>query len=153
MHGLLPGAGGQTVGLAEESLNRELTAAMDLVSIGVTKSQFRELRKIVEQGAEVKTKVSGRVTLLMLASEWGDVETARFALHRGVVVDARDTSGMTALLKAAAHGHRDIVQLLLAHGADPEVRDSTLGKTALLMAVTDVGLTDDDQREIAGRMS
>jgi hypothetical protein len=39
------------------------------------------------------------------------------------VVDRRNLAGQTALMNAAMFGHRAIVDLLLAHGADPAAAD------------------------------
>jgi ankyrin repeat protein len=53
------------------------------------------------------------------AATRGDIEAVRSALDRGVAIDAVDLHGLrgTALEKAAAKGHRDVVELLLARGA------------------------------------
>lgn len=53
------------------------------------------------------------------AATRGDVGAVRSALDRGAAIDAVDSQGLrgTALEKAAAQGHRDVVELLLARGA------------------------------------
>ncbi|MFC1835791.1 ankyrin repeat domain-containing protein [Thermodesulfobacteriota bacterium] len=45
-------------------------------------------------------------------------------------IDAKDKYGWTALMEAAGDGHRKVVELLIAHGADVSPRDNK-GKTAL----------------------
>ena len=37
-------------------------------------------------------------------------------------INARNEHGMTALMRAASHGHVKVVRVLLEHGADPNVR-------------------------------
>jgi quinoprotein dehydrogenase-associated probable ABC transporter substrate-binding protein len=62
------------------------------------------------------------------------LQVARVLLAHGADVNAVSTSGVTALMLAAAHGNAPIVGLLLQSGADPGKR-SPDGKTALDMAV------------------
>ena len=67
---------------------------------------------------------------LFSAVERGDAEATRAML--AVEPDlsrARDETGATALHVAAFHGHRAIVDLLLAAGADVNARDGTHGAT------------------------
>ena len=62
--------------------------------------------------------------------ERGDVETVRAMVAVAPrLVRARDTRGATALHVAAFHGHRAIVELLLAAGADINARDDAFGAT------------------------
>lgn len=56
-----------------------------------------------------------------------------------VDLDAGDEYGATALHHAAIKGHLKIVRLLLAHGADLQLKDTT-GRTPL-MAATEQGQT------------
>ena len=55
-------------------------------------------------------------------------------LEAGAAVDHCDSGGCSALMKAAEQGYLEVVQLLLAHGADLYLRDQG-GSTALDMAV------------------
>jgi hypothetical protein len=62
--------------------------------------------------------------------ERGDVETVRAMVAAAPrLVRARDAKGATALHVAAFLGHRAIVELLLAAGADINARDDTFGGT------------------------
>ncbi len=49
---------------------------------------------------------------------------------RGVEVDPRQQGGFTPLHAAAQNGNMDLVQLLLAHGADPTARTND-GRSAM----------------------
>ena len=64
------------------------------------------------------------------AVESGDVERARILLAaHPELARARDAEGATALHYAAFHGHRPLVDLLLAAGAELNARDARFGAT------------------------
>lgn len=65
----------------------------------------------------------------------GDADAVRRLLDLGMPVDALDNQGCTALLRAAGGGHRAVVDLLLARGADPQ-RAAHSGATPLSAAVS-----------------
>jgi Ankyrin repeats (many copies) len=75
----------------------------------------------------------------------GDMTALRAALERQPVIDARDSSGRTALLLAVLHGHGEAVDALLAAGADPNAVDA--GGLAPLQAAL-----DGQQAEIAAAL-
>ncbi len=72
---------------------------------------------------------------LPLAAMAGDADAVRKLLDLGFPVDAPDAQGCSALLRAAGGGHRPVVDLLLAHGADPQCAART-GATPLSAAVS-----------------
>jgi Ankyrin repeats (3 copies) len=62
--------------------------------------------------------------------ERGDLDTVRAMVSAAPkLVQARDAAGVTALHLAAFHGHRKIVELLLAAGADVNARDDEFNGT------------------------
>lgn len=65
----------------------------------------------------------------------GDADAVRRLLGLGLPVDATDSQGCSALLRAAGGGHRAVVDLLLARGADPQ-RPANSGATPLSAAVS-----------------
>jgi hypothetical protein len=71
---------------------------------------------------------------LRRAAEAGDVPALQGVLDRHAVIEARDDSGRTALMLATLHGQTLAVEVLLAHGADPNAAD-TRGTTPLQAAV------------------
>jgi hypothetical protein len=73
---------------------------------------------------------------LRRAAEIGDVAKLQTVLNRQPesVVDARDEEGRTALMLATLHGRAHAVNVLLAHGADPNVADAR-GTTPLQAAL------------------
>jgi ankyrin repeat protein len=65
----------------------------------------------------------------------GEADAVRRLLDLGMPVDAIDSQGCTALLRAAGGGHRAVVDLLLARGADPRIAARS-GATPLSAAVS-----------------
>ena len=77
-----------------------------------------------------------RILDLMLAAGSGDTRVVKALLNAGVDVNARDSTGFTALMFAARYGHTDTVKLLLAGGPDVNAKSRLLGYTALMSAIS-----------------
>ena len=60
-------------------------------------------------------------TQLMFWAAVGDTGHVRTLILRGADVDAVDEDGDSALLYAVSKGHRDVAELLLKYGANPDV--------------------------------
>lgn len=58
---------------------------------------------------------------LWRVAETDDVEELKRVMTRVADVNVRNKHGMTALMRAAYHGHEQIVRVLLEQGADPNV--------------------------------
>jgi hypothetical protein len=88
------------------------------------------MRILLEHGADPDRGDSENNMPLHTASYWGNVAAVRLLLDAGANVDPIESRfGSTPLMDAALKGHRDIVQLLLAAGAEPTRRESA-GQTA-----------------------
>lgn len=100
------------------------------------------------------------VNQLVEAARHGDVERATAILDKNAaVVNERDDSGATPLHYAAFHGHRTLVELLVARGANVNSYDSGFGATPTGWAIEylrDLGgflATDLDDLAFAIRIS
>lgn len=87
------------------------------------------LRMTLAHGADLASTNRFGGTALIPAAERGHVETVRTLIDAGVAVDHVNRLGWTALLEAVILGdggprHQQIVQLLIAHGADVNIPDS-----------------------------
>jgi ankyrin repeat protein len=89
------------------------------------KRRIREQNRPVEKFIEMATV--------------GNVDEVNRAIELGLEIDELGAKGHTALMAAAYHGHRSIVNILLAAGADPHLLSDddglgTAGMTALMLA-------------------
>lgn len=75
----------------------------------------------------------GADTALLFAARVGDLASAKLLVAAGANVNDRDAWGVSATAMAAHAGFTEIVELLLAKGADPNVTDP--GFTALHAAI------------------
>ena len=89
----------------------------------------RAVEALLQHGANPNQRFSYR------SPSGGSVEADRVALHyahsvdvaaallkAGAEVDAEDVAGTSPLMRAAFHGHKTVVQALLAAGAAPQAR-------------------------------
>jgi hypothetical protein len=72
------------------------------------------------------------LTVLHWASERGYIRVVKAILEAGASVDVLDGHQITALMRASASGHEDVVECLLVHGAD--FKFTLNGETALTKA-------------------
>lgn len=105
---------------------------------------FASARLLLEAGADLRVKRTGDVeAVLARAVSGGDRRTLELLIERGAARDARGAA--SALAAAAFAGELDVVELLLRHGADPNL-DPAFGGHALNTALLA------DQQEIARRL-
>jgi ankyrin repeat protein len=75
-----------------------------------------DLERLLDHGLKPDAKTAGGTTALMLAAQ--DLEKVKLLVERGADVNARATSGLTALIVASRYnGNADVVRLLLKKGA------------------------------------
>lgn len=110
------------------------------------------LDRLVAMGADLGARDNNLNTLLhaVAGQESGGVGVAQQVLSRGVALDAKNSSGDTALHLAAASGNEPIVRLLVGQGASTNERnnsgDSPLHlseEAAVIAALLDGGANPD----------
>jgi len=134
------------------------------LSVAASFGDIQEARRLLDEGADVNEKDEGGRTALHWACQEGHLEFVKFLVEKGANLDTGDDVGFTPLqtsvgeddinlvkylLKnganvnaglplrtACAYGKEKIVNILLAHGADPNARDGE-GCTAIFHAVMD----------------
>jgi ankyrin repeat protein len=96
---------------------------------------------LLDRGAKVDATDGEGVTPLVLASYRGQTEVVKLLLERGAFVNAQEKrNGLSSLSHAVGRGDRELVAVLLAHGADPALKSAD-GRTALERAEAN-GATD-----------
>lgn len=73
-------------------------------------------------------------TPLMLAAQFGHLDTVNNLLRHGAQVDLHEKGYYTALMLAAGNGHSEVVRALAAAGANVDEVEITRGWTALIWA-------------------
>ncbi len=92
---------------------------------------------LLAAGANVDAADDHGVTPLALASLNGSLSIVGTLLAAGADANAARGNGETPLMTAARVGSLDVVRSLLAAGADPDATETTLGQTALMLAVAE----------------
>ncbi|NXH85977.1 RN5A ribonuclease, partial [Edolisoma coerulescens] len=109
-----------------EVLNSKLNAAV--------KNRDKEaVLELLEQGADVNSKVDSGWTPLQTAVQTGEEGLVRLLLDRGASLHARKDNGGTAFTEAGIAGNVDILKLLLERGSNINDQDIN-GFTAFMEA-------------------
>ncbi|HET7832139.1 MAG TPA: ankyrin repeat domain-containing protein [Gallionella sp.] len=93
-----------------------------------------QARKLIEGGADTRAVDNYGMSALTLASAFGLTDLAEALLKKGADVNSADKGWReTPLMYAVENGNRKMVELLVSHGADVNVKDvegdSVLGRT------------------------
>ena len=94
----------------------------------------RPLLMAISAGAGVDERDVCYRTPLMLAAQYGHLDTVRELLAAGARVDLHEKGHYTALMLAAGNGHVQVVRTLAAAGAGVDEVEITRGWTALIWA-------------------
>jgi len=96
----------------------------------VIDGKVRDVRKWVEKGQQVGLYDEHGNTALQLAAERGYRGVCKVLIDAGADVNKKNVSvGWTAVHYAAYEGHSDVLRMLIAHGAVPDLPDNS-GDTA-----------------------
>ena len=92
------------------------------------------VRKLIQQGVDVKASTRNGVTPLWVAVMNRDFETVDMLLKAGANPNAALPGGETTLMTAARAGDAEVAELLIKHGANVAAAGPGFGETALMMA-------------------
>jgi ankyrin repeat protein len=102
----------------------------------------QSIRALCARGADPEQPSGGNDwTPLLHAVHKNQPGSVAALLDAGATPDRATGSGMTPLMMAAGYGSSEVVKVLLAHGANPAIRDAD-GAAAVDYALT--GMTDID---------
>eukprot|EP00096_Caligus_rogercresseyi_P005182 TRINITY_DN2017_c1_g2_i1.p1 TRINITY_DN2017_c1_g2~~TRINITY_DN2017_c1_g2_i1.p1 ORF type:complete len:154 (-),score=34.20 TRINITY_DN2017_c1_g2_i1:471-932(-) len=111
----------------DDELNRRMLFA------AAWRGEEADVRSIVDSGVlSINISDSNDVTALRFAAQYGHLEIAKYLLSKGADPNLRAKDGLDPLLSAVGEGNKDMVQLLLEHGALPNSRNKFTN--ALLLA-------------------
>jgi ankyrin repeat protein len=101
------------------------------------------VRRLIDAGVDAKRRYGNSLTALMWVAGHEDgvgpsaaLEVSTVLLGAGAPINAVDDRGRTALMIAADLGRAEVVELLLAHGADASIVDK-VGKRAADLAASE----------------
>ena len=104
--------------------------------------KLEALKYLLDKGADKSLRtIPGKVPLLSIASAAGSIAAVEMLLSHGCNIDARDSEGDTPLRHAARFGNTEVVEYLLAKGADPLLRNTSDLGLLHLAALSDNVLT------------
>jgi hypothetical protein len=124
-------------------MTRRLAALLSLALLLSAATARAQQQSATQTPAATTTASSGSALDQQLwdATRRGDAAGVRAAIAKGANVNAKWRYDQTPLFKAAERGDAEIVKILLENKADPNVRDTFYGATALYWA-TDKGHTE-----------
>jgi ankyrin repeat protein len=108
-------------------------SAQTEVADAAMRRENAEVRRLVQDGADVKAAQADGATALHWAAYYGDVSLALFLLEAGADVTAANRNGSTPLWLAASQGDAPMIEALLASGADAN-EPLPLGRRPLMLA-------------------
>jgi len=99
--------------------------------VAALKGNAAEVAQLLDKGVSPDFSCHG-LTPLIACSLGGQQEVAQLLLARGAKVNFHSGSGPTALMTAAANSYIELVQFLLDHGAEPNIKASFIWTTLTL---------------------
>jgi hypothetical protein len=114
------------VGPQPESLNDQLIVA-------ARSGRLEEVKRLLDQGADVNARGMWGLTPLIWASSKGHLAVVNLLVQRGADVDARANNQSTALMWTCFAGFREVARILLERGANVHAKSNS-GATALIAA-------------------
>lgn len=98
------------------------------------KGDLAQVKKLVDEGADVNATDSSKRTALLEAAWGGHTDVVKYLVDCGASVNCVEVSGYTPLMRAAEEGHTAVVTLLLKKNADVNARGNVRGSTPLMLA-------------------
>ncbi len=105
----------------------------DALIAAARRGDAASVRKLISEGASVKTRDARGTTALLAATHGNHVEAARILIAAGADVNAKDNIEDSPFLYAGAEGRNEILKMTLAAGADLK-STNRYGGTALIPA-------------------
>jgi ankyrin repeat protein len=112
------------INVPEVEIDAKNSAGLTSIQTAVSTGQLKMVHTLVAQGANHEIVDKNANTLLHLAAKNGDVPLIKYLKDEiGLNVHAQNKEGLTPLQIAAAHGHLQAVQTLIARGGNKQILD------------------------------
>jgi ankyrin repeat protein len=92
-------------------------AGMPILNDSIHNGKVEDVKKLLDQGADVNQVGESGTTALCAAIQRGNLVVVRLVLNHGANVNQVDKNGITALATALHHGNLAVVQMVLQYGA------------------------------------
>nr|XP_058942638.1 putative ankyrin repeat protein RF_0381 [Pocillopora verrucosa] len=121
---------------------RDETLGVTPLMVSIASGKLEAAKYLLEKGADKSLKTTpGKLPLLSIASVAGSIAAVEMLLSHGCNIDARDSEGNTPLMHATRLGNTEVVEYLLAQGANPLLRNTSDLGLLHLAAFSDNALT------------
>ena len=124
---------GTTVALALILASANSAVAQSAVANAAMQRNDAELRRLLEDGADVNSSQADGATALHWAAYHGDADLAELLLEAGADASAANRNGSTPMWLAASQGDATMIETLLEGGADAK-EELPLGRRPLMLA-------------------
>ena len=115
--------------------NAKTSTGVPLLCIAARNDCLDKVQWLVENGADIDAVSGDRGYSAVMDAVWRKNYTvSQYLVDKGANLNFISTDGQPLLVLAVGNGNANIVELLLKHGADPDVKDS-LGMSARDYAV------------------
>jgi ankyrin repeat protein len=104
-----------------ERLGQRLRRIIDNVN-----PDIEEVKRLIQAGANLKTRDKYGLVPLHLAAILGHIEIAKALIEAGADPEERTVAGWTPIDYATLHVHKDLARLLIEVGAGPSSRFDSL---------------------------
>lgn len=129
----------RTVALGLALASSGLAVAQSEVADALMRRDDAQVRRLVENGADVNVGQADGATALHWAAYHGDAELAELLLEAGADVSAANRNGSTPMWLAASQGDATMIETLLEGGADAN-EELPLGRRPLMLAARSGGV-------------
>ena len=106
--------------------SRGETLGLTPLMVSIIFEKLEAAKYLLEKGADESLKSTpGKISLLSIASGAGSIAAIEMLLSHGCNIDSRDSGGDTPLMHATRLGNTEVVEHLLAKGANPLLRNTS----------------------------
>jgi len=109
--------------------------AVENIKNNIAEASLEDAQKYIINKNNINAIDVNGTTALMSAAKDGNILAVTYLLENGALIAMYDFFDKSALLLASEEGHKEVIKILLAAGADVNtIQNNELGATALIMA-------------------